>query len=96
MTVVLWVMFPLTLYLAARRPPLRFLLAAMGTVALVADYIVIRGTFAEREHIALYLSVNGALGAALIAAWTALWLCWQLLIVRALVSAFRPWEDDHD
>ena len=59
---------------------------AIAAIALVADFILIKGTIAEARVFPLYLQVNGAAGVGIIAAWLFLWLLWQALVVRALVA----------
>jgi hypothetical protein len=85
-SVILWVIFPATLYLIQARPPQRMLLLALAAIALIADFVLVKGTIAERGVFPLYLQVNGGAGVVIIAAWVALWLLWQLLVIRALVG----------
>ena len=85
-SVILWVIFPATLYLIQAQPQQRMLLFALAAIALIADFVLIKGTIAEAGVFPLYLQVNGAAGLVIIAAWAALWLLWQLLVIRALLS----------
>jgi hypothetical protein len=85
-SVILWVIFPATLYLIQAQPQQRMLLFALAAIALIADFVLIKGTTAEAGVFLLYLQVNGAAGLVIIAAWVALWLLWQLLVIRALLS----------
>ena len=85
-SIILWVIFPATLYLIHARPLQRMLLGALAAIALIADFIVMKGTIAEADVFPLYLHINGAAGVAIIAAWVALWLIWQILLIRALLS----------
>jgi hypothetical protein len=87
-SMILWVIFPATLYLIQAQPPQRMLLFALAAIALIADFVLIKGTIAEARVFPLYLQVNRVAGVAIIAAWVALWLLWQLLVVRALMT--RP------
>jgi hypothetical protein len=85
-SVILWVIFPATLYLIQAHPPQRMLLFALAAIALIADFVLVKGTIAEASVFPLYLQVNGIAGVVIIAAWVALWLLWQLLLIRALVG----------
>ena len=84
-SVILWVIAPVTLYTVAQNPPPRGLLYALAVIGLVADFILIKGTIAEASVFPLYQQVNGAAGVGIIAAWLFLWLMWQALVVHALV-----------
>ena len=85
-SVILWVIAPISLYLVAERPPQRVLLLVLVLIGLGADAILIKGTIAEADVFPLYLQVNGSAGLAIIAAWLFLWLLWQALVARALVA----------
>ena len=85
-SVILWVIAPVTLYTVSQSPPPRGLLYALAAIGLVADFILIKGTIAEARVFPLYLQVNGAAGVGIIAAWLFLWLMWQALVVHALVA----------
>jgi len=85
-SVVLWVVAPVSLYLLGERQRPRLLLWVLVLIGLGADAILIKGTVAEARVFPLYLQVNGAAGLATIAAWLFLWLLWQALVVRALVA----------
>jgi len=84
-SVILWVILPLTLYIIGQRQ--RSLLLGLLVIALGADFILVRGTIAEARVLPHYVEVNGAAGIAIIAAWLAIWLLWQALVVRALFAA---------
>jgi hypothetical protein len=84
-SMILWVILPVTLYLIAL--PQRPLLLALLFIGLIADFILIKGTIAEAGALVLYTQVNGAAGIAIIAAWLAIWLLWQALVLRALLIA---------
>jgi len=62
-------------------------LLGLLVIALGADFILVRGTIAEARVLPHYVEVNGAAGIAIIAAWLAIWLLWQALVVRALFAA---------
>ena len=85
-SVILWVVAPVTLYTVGQSPPPRALLYAIAAIGLVADAILIKGTIAEARVFPLYLQINGAVGVGIIAAWLFLWLLWQALVVHALVA----------
>jgi len=91
-SVILWVIAPVSLYAVGQRPPSRLLLVALALIGLGADAILIKGTVAEANVFPLYLHVNGVAGLAMIAAWLVLWLLWQVLVMRALVATrkFQP------
>jgi len=84
-SVILWVILPVTLYIIGQRQ--RSLLLGLLIIALGADFILMRGTIAEARVLPHYVEVNGAAGIAIIAAWLAIWLLWQALVVRALFAA---------
>ena len=84
-SVILWVILPLTLYIIGQRQ--RSLLLGLLVIALGADFILVRGTIAEARVLPHYVEVNGAAGVAIIAAWLAIWILWQALVVRALFAA---------
>jgi len=84
-SVILWVILPVTLYIIGQRQ--RSLLLGLLVIALGADFILVRGTIAEARVLPHYVEVNGAAGIAIIAAWLAIWLLWQALVVRALFAA---------
>ena len=84
-SVILWVILPVTLYIIGQRQ--RSLLLGLLVIALGADFILMRGTIAEARVLPHYVEVNGAAGIAIIAAWLAIWLLWQALVVRALFAA---------
>jgi len=84
-SVILWVILPLTLYIIGQRQ--RSLLLGLLVIALGADFILVRGTIAEARVLPHYVEVNGAAGIAIIAAWLAIWILWQALVVRALFAA---------
>jgi len=84
-SVILWVILPVTLYIIGQRQ--RSLLLGLLVIALGADFILVRGTIAEARVLPHYVEVNGAAGIAIIAAWLAIWILWQALVVRALFAA---------
>jgi hypothetical protein len=86
-SMILWVILPVTLYIIGL--PQRPLLLALLFIGLIADFILIKGTIAEAGALVLYTRVNGAAGIAIIAAWLAIWLLWQALVLRALLIARR-------
>jgi hypothetical protein len=90
-SVILWVILPVTLYIVGQ--PQRSLLLGLLVIGLVADFILIRGTIAEARVLPQYVQVNGAAGIAIIAAWLAIWLLWQALVLRALLVGRRVSAD---
>jgi len=90
-SVILWVILPVTLYIVGQ--PQRSLLLGLLVIGLVADFILIRGTIAEARVLPQYVQVNGAAGIAIIAAWLAIWLLWQVLVLRALFVGRRVSTD---
>jgi len=90
-SVILWVILPLTLYIIGQRQ--RSLLLGLLVIALGADFILVRGTIAEARVLPHYVEVNGAAGIAIIAAWLAIWLLWQVLVLRALFVGRRVSTD---
>jgi len=85
-SVILWVVFPATLYLIRAQPRQRLLLSTLAAIALGADFILVKGTIAEARVFPLYIQVNGVAGILIIASWVAMWILWQLLVVRALLT----------
>jgi hypothetical protein len=90
-SVILWVVLPVTLYIAGQ--PQRSLLLGLLLIGLIADFILIRGTIAEARVLPRYVQVNGAAGIAIIAAWLAIWVLWQVLVLRALIVGHRVSSD---
>jgi len=85
-SLILWIVAPVTLFVINQSPPPRILLYILAAIALIADFVVIKGTVAEARVFPLYIQVNGVAGIAIIASWITFCLLWQLLVARALVS----------
>jgi hypothetical protein len=86
-SVILWVVAPATFYLVSESPSPRLFLYTLAVIALIADFILIKGTIVEAEVLPHYVQINGAIGLIIIAAWLFLWLLWQILVARALIAA---------
>jgi hypothetical protein len=86
-SVILWVVAPVTLYVINQSEPPRPLLYILVAIALIADFILIKGTIIEAEVLPRYAEVNGASGLIVMATWTFLWALWQVLVVRALLTS---------
>lgn len=86
----LWVLFPVTLYLASLRGGVaRIMLFVLALIAIVADMLLIRGTLGERDTLLAMIKVNGALGLLFVVLWVMLWSTWQVVTVRALVKRLK-------
>ena len=82
-SMVLWVVAPVTLYVVRQSPSPRAVLITLALIGLGADAVLIKGTVREARVFPLYLQVNGAAGVLIIAAWLLLWLFWQAIVVHA-------------
>ena len=85
-SVILWIVAPATLYVTQQNPAPRSLLYILAGIALIADFILAKGTIVEASALPRYLEVNGAAGMIIMAAWLFLWALWQVLVVRALFA----------
>jgi len=70
------------------------LLYILAGIALIADFILAKGTIVEASALPRYLEVNGAAGMIIMAAWLFLWALWQVLVVRALFGGRADPSDD--
>jgi len=93
-SVILWIVAPATLYVTQQNPPPRSLLFILAGIALIADFILVKGTIVEAAALPRYLEVNGAAGMIIMAAWLFLWALWQVLVVRALFAGRADPSDD--
>lgn len=93
LSVALWVLAPLALWLAwpvdKSRGSDRSALFGLAALAVGADAALIDLTIGEVDHLRFYVEVNGAMGLLIIGLWLCLWFGWQLLIFYAL-AARRP------
>ena len=85
-SVILWVVAPVTVYVIYQSPPPRVLLYILAGIALIADFILVKGTIVEADVLPRYVQVNGASGLIIMAAWAFLWALWQVLVVRGLIA----------
>ena len=86
-SIPLWVVYPLTFYAAKQDVPhARAILWMLAIIALGSDALLIVGTLGETSHIAEYVRVNGIAGILIMAMWSVLWIVWQAILVRALLS----------
>ena len=90
----LWLLLPMTLALAwpigrgSRRAVAPILL-----LALVADAILIGMSIGESASISHYTDVNGSVGLLIIGLWLCLWIFWQAILVRSLVTGAQAAKD---
>ena len=90
MSVALWVLLPLTLYIVPQNDRrARLVLMDIAIIAAGADFLLIKGTIREGDVLRSYVQVNGAVGLLIIGLWLCLWCFWQAMLVRALVAGRR-------
>jgi hypothetical protein len=86
-SIVLWVLWPMTLAIGW---PIgrggRLALAAMIVAALLADAWLISKSLGEADYISRYIEINGAVGSLIIGLWLLLWTIWQAILVCSLVA----------
>jgi len=85
---VFWGVYPITLY--AGQDHIRYrkvVLLNLVVSAIVGDAWLIIGTMREASYLAASLRVNGIVEFLTAAAWSALWVAWQVILVRALLAA---------
>lgn len=92
-SVILWVVAPVTFFVTSQCSPPRSLLYILAVIALIADFILVQGTIVEADVLPRYVEVNGAPGMIIMAAWAFLWALWQVLVVRALIARAEPEAD---
>jgi hypothetical protein len=93
-SIVLWVLWPMTLAIGwpigrgSRRT-----LAAMIVAALVADAWLISKSLGEADYISRYVEINGVVGSLIIGLWLLLWTIWQAILVCSLAAPRKPAND---
>lgn len=99
-SVLLWVLLPVTLSVAWPLEPVtrgsQANLLVLAVIGLGADAVLIDRTIDEAGHLAHYVEINGAVGLLLIGIWLCLWLSWQAMICWALVDSRRRPDDAYD
>lgn len=86
-SIVLWVLWPMTLAVAwpiGSRS--RMASVTMLAAALSADLWLVSKSIGEADYISRYVEVNGALGLLIIIFWLCLWTVWQAILVWSLVA----------
>ena len=97
LSVALWVLLPLALWLAwpfaGSGDP--WALCGLAAVAVGADAALVILTLGEFSHILFYIEVNGLAGMLIIGLWLCLWSFWQPLIFHALMAGRRRGDSAH-
>ena len=83
----LWFLMPLTFVIAwPTERTSKLLLTVVALIALGADVLLVNRSLDELSYIGRYVQVNGAVGYTIIGLWLALWFCWQVILLYALVA----------
>jgi hypothetical protein len=88
-SIVFWGVYPMSLYVW--RGHVRYakiIMLNLVICAIVGDAWLIIGTISEASYLAASIHVNGIAGFLTAAAWSALWVSWQVILARVLLARF--------
>ena len=93
-SIVFWEAYPLTLYVGQDGVPYRkVILLNLLICAIGGSAWLIIGTISAASYLAASLRVNGIPGFVIASAWSALWVFWQVILVRKLMAAAAARSD---